>query len=77
MENLNALIQREEAGNLKESDHPLLGLINLARLDHRELVTTKTTAELKNKLQGAGNHLTRRIIKYWSQNQHISEPIPD
>lgn len=71
MENLNALIQREEAGNLKESDHPLLGLINLARLDHRELVTTKTTAELKNKLQGAGNHLTRRIIKYWSQNQHI------
>ncbi|SHI08395.1 AAA family ATPase [Marivita hallyeonensis] len=71
MENLNALIQREEAGNLRESDHPLLGLINLARLDHRELVTTKTTAELKNKLQGAGNHLTRRIIKYWSQNQHI------
>lgn len=71
MENLNTLIQRETAGTLKESDYPLLGLINLARLDHRELVTTKKTAELKNKLQGAGNHLTRRIIQYWSQNQHI------
>ena len=70
-ENLNELIQREDAGQLLESDHPLLGLINLARLDHRELVNTKNTAELKNKLEGAGNHLTRRIVKYWSQNQHI------
>ena len=43
----------------------------MARLDHRELVDTKNTAELKNKLENAGNHLTRRIVKYWSQNQHI------
>lgn len=71
MENLNALIQREDNGTLKESDYPLLGLINLARLDHRELIKTKNTTELKNKLEGAGNHLTRRIIEYWSQNQHI------
>ena len=70
-ENLNELILREDAGQLFESDHPLLGLINLARLDHRELVNTTNTAELKNKLEGAGNHLTRRIVKYWSQNQHI------
>jgi AAA ATPase-like protein len=48
-----------------------LGLINLARLDHRRLVQTKNTTELKNKLEGAGNYLTRRIVKYWSQNQHI------
>ena len=26
---------------------------------------------IKNKLEGAGNYLTRRIVKYWSQNQHI------
>ena len=71
MENLNSLIQPEDSGTLTEPDYPLLGLINLARLDHRELVKTKNTAELKNKLEGAGNHLTRRIIKYWSQNQHI------
>lgn len=69
--NLNALIVREDAKTLEDSDYPLLGLINLARLDHRKLVETKNTTELKNKLEGAGNHLTNRIVKYWSQNRHI------
>ena len=69
--NLDALIAREDAKTLEDSDYPLLGLINLARLDHRQLVATKNTTELKNKLEGAGNYLTKRIVKYWSQNQHI------
>lgn len=69
--NLNALITRENTKTLEDSDYPLLGLINLARLDHLQLVATKNTTELKNKLEGAGNYLTRRIVKYWSQNQHI------
>ena len=69
--NLNALIEREDNNQLEESDRPLIGLINLARLDLRALVQTQNTAELKNKLEGAGNHLTRRIMKYWSQNKHI------
>lgn len=69
--NLNALIAREDTDKLLDSDYPLIGLINLARLDHRKLVATNNTAELKNKLQGAGNHLTQRIVKYWSQNRHI------
>ena len=70
-ENLNQLIQREDTKQLLGSDYPLLGLINMARLNHRELVNTTNTAELKNKLEGAGNHLTRRIVQYWSQNHHI------
>jgi predicted ATPase len=69
--NLNALIQREDNDQLEDSDHPLIGLINLARLDHRSLVATNNTVELKNRLQGAGNQLTKRIVKYWSQNKHI------
>ncbi|MGO7394574.1 ATP-dependent endonuclease [Rhizobium ruizarguesonis] len=69
--NLNALIAREDDDTLLDSDYPLIGLINLARLDHRKLVATNNTVELKNKLQGAGNHLTQRIVKYWSQNRHI------
>ncbi|HEX3571043.1 MAG TPA: AAA family ATPase [Acidobacteriaceae bacterium] len=68
---LSALITRQDNNTLKASDHPLIGLINLARLDHRKLVTAKNTTELKNKLEGAGNHLTGRIVKYWSQNLHI------
>jgi len=69
--NLNALIAREDAKQLEGSDYPLIGLINLARLDHRQLVAAKNTTELKNRLEVAGNHLTARIVKYWSQNQHI------
>jgi hypothetical protein len=69
--NLNALIAREDAKQLEDSDYPLLGLINLARLDHRQLMQTNNTTELKNKLEGAGNYLTTRIVKYWSQNKHI------
>ena len=69
--NLDALIAREDSQKLEDFDYPLIGLINLARLDHRKLVAAKNTTELKNKLEGAGNHLTGRIVKYWSQNQHI------
>ena len=69
--NLDALIAREDNDQLEDADYPLIGLINLARLDHRKLVVTKNTTELKNKLEGAGNHLTARIVKYWSQNRHI------
>ena len=69
--NLNALIQREDNQQLEESDRPLIGLINLARLDLRELMQTQNTTELKNKLEGAGNYLTHRIAAYWSQNKHI------
>jgi predicted ATPase len=69
--NLDALIKREDKDELEDSDYPLIGLINLARLDHRKLVAAKNTTELKNKLEGAGNHLTTRIVKYWSQNRHI------
>ncbi len=69
--NLDALIKREDTKQLRNFDYPLIGLINLARLNLRQLVEAKNTTELKNKLEGAGNHLTGRIVKYWSQNQHI------
>ena len=70
-ENLNNLLQRRKSKQPIESDFPLIGLINLARLNLEKLLSARNTAELKNKLEGAGNHLTRRIVKYWSQNQHI------
>jgi predicted ATP-dependent endonuclease of OLD family len=70
-ENIQALKQRQTDKQLRPSDHPLLGLINRARLDLDQLLTTTRTRELKNKLQGASNHLTKQIIKYWSQNKHL------
>ncbi len=70
-ENIEALIQRQTNKQLKQSDHPLIGLIRLARLELSELINPNSTIELKSKLEGASNHLTRQILKYWSQNKHL------
>ena len=72
-ENIEALKERQAATppTLLPSDYPLLGLINRARLDLDGLLAATRTRELKNQLQGASNHLTKQIIKYWSQNKHL------
>lgn len=73
-ENIEELIQRQNKQNnkeLRESDYPLLGLIRLARLTLPELLNPANTIELKNKLEGASNHLTKQVLKYWSQNKHL------
>lgn len=70
-ENVQALKQRKADNQLKPSDHPLLGLIDLARLDLDKLLNTARTQELKNKLQGASNYLSGQILQYWSQNKHL------
>jgi len=62
-ENIEALQQRQQENALQASDHPLLGLIKLARLVLDNLINPDRTQELTNKLEGAGNH--------WSQNKHI------
>lgn len=70
-DNIQALKERKVQNKLKRSDHPLLGLIELARLDLDQLLNASRTQELKNKLQGASNHLSGKILKYWSQNKHL------
>ncbi|MBT3382051.1 MAG: AAA family ATPase [Lentisphaerae bacterium] len=70
-DNIEALKQRVEADELEKSDYPLLGLIRKARLDLDSLLAPGRTRDLKNKLEGAGNHLTKSIVKYWSQNRHL------
>ncbi|UFX41922.1 ATP-binding protein [Bradyrhizobium sp. 41S5] len=70
-ENIQALIERSNANGLKPSDHPMLGLIRLARLSLKEMVEAKSTIDLKGKLEGASNYLSKQILKYWSQNKHL------
>jgi predicted ATP-dependent endonuclease of OLD family len=70
-DNVEALKKRKAENKLQPSDHPLLGLIELARLDLDKLLTADRTQDLKNKLQGASNHLSSQILKYWSQNKHL------
>lgn len=69
--NIEALLQRQESGQLEPADYPLLGLLALAHLNVAELLDPQRTRSLKNILEGAGNTLTRRIIRYWSQNKHL------
>lgn len=70
-DNIEQLMQRRDSETLLKTDYPLLGLINLARLDLETLLKPGRTQELKNRLEGAGNHLSKNIIKYWSQNKHL------
>lgn len=70
-DNVEALRQRMTGNTLQPSDHPLLGLIELARLDLDRLLNPTRTQELKNKLQGASNHLSQQILRFWSQNKHL------
>lgn len=70
-ENIQALQQREASKTLKSSDEPLLGLIAMARLNLNQLLAPERTQDLKNKLEGAGVHLTQKILPFWSQNRHL------
>ena len=66
--NIEGLIQRQKDKRLLESDYPLLGLIDLARLDLDDIVNPRRALERENRLEGASNHLSDTIMKYWSQN---------
>ena len=70
-ENIEQLKQREDSGRLLDSDRPLLGLIELARLNLDDLIAPKRTEVLISKLEGASNHLSKQLLKYWSQNRHL------
>jgi predicted ATP-dependent endonuclease of OLD family len=70
--NIEQLKQRQANNALLDSDRPMLGLIELARLDVDQLLATDRTEALLNKLEGTSVYLTKKILKYWSQNRHLS-----
>jgi predicted ATP-dependent endonuclease of OLD family len=70
-ENIEALIDRQKSKKLKRSDHPMIGLVELARLRLDDLLDANRSQELRNKIEGAGNHLGKQVLKYWSQNKHL------
>ncbi len=69
--NIQTLVERKQTNRLLDSDYPLLGLIDLARLNLEEISNPRRALERDNRLEGASNHLTRSIMKYWSQNRHL------
>jgi predicted ATP-dependent endonuclease of OLD family len=69
--NIEQLKERQANSTLLDSDRPMLGLIELARLNLDQLLATDRTEALLNKLEGTSNHLSRQVLKYWSQNRHL------
>ena len=70
-ENLDSLRDRRTSNTLEDSDRPLLGLIDSARLDLDQILNPRRTESLIARLEAAGNSLTQSMLTYWSQNQHL------
>lgn len=70
-DNLDAFKERVDNDSLENPDYPLIGLINLARINLDQLINPRRTQTLRSKLEGAGNTLTRDMLKHWSQNRHL------
>ena len=70
--NIQRLKQRQTNNQLLDSDRPMLALIELARLNLDQLISPQNTQALVNKLEGASNHLSEQVFKYWSQNKYLS-----
>ncbi|MDE0331735.1 MAG: AAA family ATPase [Nitrospinae bacterium] len=71
-DNVDGLKERVANRNLKDSDHPLLGLIELAGLKLDQLTDPDKTEDLLARLEAAETRLTNRVLTYWSQNRHLS-----
>ena len=69
--NVETLQHRVAAGELEDSDRPLLGLIDLAGLGLEQLADPRRTSALRSRLEGAENRLTQKVLQYWSQNRHL------
>src|SRR5262245_25565302 len=69
--NVEALKARQRNNQLLDSDRPMLGLMELARVNVDQLDAAANTQDLVRRMEGAGNFLSRRLLDYWSQNQHI------
>ena len=69
--NIEALMERLAREELENYDHPLLGLLKLARLSLEQVTDPERTQTLLSRLEAAENRLTEQLLKYWSQNRHL------
>ena len=70
-DNLDSLRRRISSNALESSDHPLIGLIELARINLDQIADPGRTESLLNRLEAAENRLTQQVLRYWSQNRHL------
>lgn len=56
---------------LRDSDRAFLAYLSLIGASVEDLENTKQFERLTRELEGASNHLTAKMKKYWSQNRHL------
>lgn len=69
--NIDQLKDRQSQNKMLDSDRPMLALLELARIKLDEVLEAASTEEFVARLEGASNHLTTKLLKYWSQNKHL------
>ena len=70
-DNLDSLRNRLATNTLEGPDFPLLGLIEMARLDLDQLDSPGRTEALFSNIESAANSLSQRVLRHWSQNKHL------
>ena len=70
-DNVEALRGRIASSALQDSDHPLLGLLEIAGLNIDQVADPQRTEALIAKLEAAESRLTQKVLAYWSQNRHL------
>lgn len=73
--NLPSYAQRRTEGKRLGSDYPMEGLLALAGVTAEDFQNPQSTQKLKNQLRGASNFVHDKVMKYWSQNRHLSLEI--
>lgn len=68
---INDLKSREANRQLRDSDRAFLAYLALIGATVADLESTKQFERLTRELEGASNHLTAKMKKYWSQNRHL------
>ena len=74
-DNLEALRDRLARQALEDSDHPLLGLLKLARLSLDQIADPQRTQNLLSKLEAAENLLSQTSFRINISYQHIMPKI--
>src|SRR5262249_43982124 len=69
--NIEALKERLGNKQLLDSDRAMVARVELNRINMDQLAVLENTQNHDSRIEDPGNHLSRRILDYWSQNRHI------
>jgi energy-coupling factor transporter ATP-binding protein EcfA2 len=70
--NLETLNHRKTQGTTTESDQTALGLLELAGITIKDLMSEEGYENSKAKLEAIGLNITQQVFEYWKQNKDLA-----